>query len=72
MKIVDKIVELIDENNMIAGIIFIIIGIGLFFYQLSKKKPLDFKNSNILGWNADIYTWVLIFMSIVFGLIYIF
>jgi hypothetical protein len=68
-KILDFIVEFIDENNFIASIVFLIIGALLLYFQLSKEKPLDFKNSSILGWNADINMWVLIFMSIIFGLI---
>ena len=70
-KILDFIANFIDENSFVAGIIFLLIGVVLLYYQLSKEKPLDFKGSTMLGWNADVNMWALIFMSIIFGLIWI-
>lgn len=71
-KILDFFADFIDENNLISGIIFIAIGIMLLLYQMRKEKPLNFKDSNILGWNATISMRALIFMSFIYGLILLF
>ncbi len=67
-----RIIDFIITNPLITGLIFIIIGLILLTYQLNRKKPIRFKDSNILSWKGHVYTWAIILMSIIFGLILIF
>ena len=67
-----RIIDFIDTNPLISGLIFIIIGALILVYKLNKKDSVKFGDSNILAWRAHVFTLAIIIMLFIFGLISIF
>lgn len=66
-----EIVNFIDENPIISGSIFIILGLVLFAYQINKKNSFKFKDHGLFSWKVLVQTWAMVLMLIISGLILI-
>jgi hypothetical protein len=68
----DHLNVLIKENKFISGTISMTIGLILLIYQLNKKEPLNFKNSGVMKWKADINMWGMIIILFLITLFLLF
>ena len=68
----DWVNNFIDEDPLITGLIFILIGVGYLIYKIDKGESFRMKDFSAGGWKALVNSWAIIFMLIIAGLIFIF
>ena len=61
-----------DEYPLESGIVFLIIGITLLIFRLKQNNSFKMSEYNMMDWKELTYTWGLIIMSFIFGLLLIF
>ena len=64
-----KIVEIIKDYPIVAGLVIMLLGLLLLLYQLDKKNTFDMNDYNLFSWKILVNTWGLIIMFIFGGLI---
>jgi hypothetical protein len=68
----EKIITLIEDNNIVTGVIFILIAILVVLYQLKKNESFKMKDHSIFTWKVFVNTWVIVLILLMFGLFLIF
>lgn len=67
------IVDFMESNPIIAGIIFLIIALILFVYQINKKEKYNLWSPHgLMSWKEMVGVWALILMSVIFAIILFF
>lgn len=68
----EKIIALIEDNNIVSGIIFILIAMLIVVYQLNKNESYKMKDHSLFTWKAFVNTWAIVLILLMFGLFLIF
>ena len=68
----EKIITFIEDNNIISGIIFILIAILIVVYQFNKNESYKMKDHNLFTWKVFVNTWAIVLILLMFGFFLIF
>ncbi len=67
----ERIGEFLQANPVMAGLIFIIIGLIFLLFRLGKNNSFKMKDHRYISWRLLVKTWGVIVMFILMGLIII-
>ncbi len=59
--------EIVLDNGILFGVIFILLSIALTIINL-KKKGKAFEEHNVASWGAYVSGWTLIILVFIFGI----
>ena len=62
----------ITENRQVSGVIFILLSILIFIYNLKREDGFKVENFGFLGWQAFLSSWILTFLLFFLGLDFLF
>ena len=68
----DQIISLIEENNVISGVIILIIAVLVIVFQARENNSFKMKDHGLLSWKGFVYTWGVILSLLMIGLFLIF
>jgi hypothetical protein len=60
--------EFLYEDPFLLGLIILLVAIGYLIYKIDKKESFNMHKHSAAGWKALVYSWVVLFMLIIFGL----
>lgn len=63
----EKLIEIVLDNGVLFGIIFILLSIALTIINI-QKKGRSFDEHNVASWGAHISGWALIVIIFIFGI----
>ncbi len=68
---VDWFTEFMDDDPLIKGVIFILVGVGYLIYKVGKVESFNMRDYSAGGWKALVSSWAIIFMLLICGMILI-
>ena len=68
---IDWFTKFMDDDPLIKGFIFILVGVGYLIYKVGKVESFKMSDYSVGGWKALVNSWAIIFMLFIFGLILI-
>lgn len=65
-------IRFVEQNPIISGIIFIVLGILIIMYRLEKQDTFKMKDYTMSTWGSLVYSWAIVIIMFMLGAYLIF